>query len=148
MVIYIKIIKKRSARVKNFKFLLLFPFGSDANANTFRGSNTLFTMEIYGFSRRAATDHSLEVSFFQPSQEINWLQMWRSFEFLQTLGHEEKFYCFCTRWTSWKDCLRLWIMKIYAHQNDYQANSCVYMIMTWKIKFFWVYLWTKNVWFK
>lgn len=64
MVIYIKIIKERSERVKNLKFLLLFPLSSDANANMLRGSNELFTMEIYGFSRRAATDHLLEVFLF------------------------------------------------------------------------------------
>lgn len=54
--------KGKVGGVRNLKFLSLFSLLSDADANKARGSNALFTIEIYGFSRRAATDHLLEVS--------------------------------------------------------------------------------------
>jgi hypothetical protein len=41
-------------------------FSVDADENEFRGSNSLFTFEIYGFSDWTGLDHLLEVS-----QEIN-----------------------------------------------------------------------------
>lgn len=51
MVIRMKDIKRsaKGQRYKNFFFCLRFV--ADANARTFRGSNSLFTIEIYGFRR-------------------------------------------------------------------------------------------------
>lgn len=64
----------------------------------FRGSNLLFTIEIYGFSEwTTTTDHLLEVSLWT-SQEINWLQSLKSFCFtFLSFNPSRRFYCFFLR---------------------------------------------------
>lgn len=85
---------QRGSKIQDF--LLLFRLNADANM--FRGSNLLFTIEIYGFSEwTTTTDHLLEVSLGRLKRLID-CKVSRSFCFIAlSFNPSRRFYCFFLR---------------------------------------------------